>query len=62
MEPIASLPSRNVKYLYGINTLLMIKPDVTKNKITIRKFKDDSVFLLNDAKNILHDKPIKKDV
>ena len=40
----------------------MIKPYVTKNKRTIRTFKDDSVFLLSDAKNILHDKPIKKDM
>ena len=38
----------------------MIKPYVTKNKRTIRTFKDDSVFLLSDAKNILHDKPIEK--
>ena len=62
MEPIASLPSSNVKYLDGINALLMIKPDAAKIKRTIRKFKDDSVFLLNDAKNVLNDKPIKKDM
>ena len=27
----------------------------------IRKLKDDSMFLLNDLENILHDKPIEKD-
>ena len=34
----------------------MIELDVTK---TVRNLKDYSVFILNDMKNNLHDKPIK---
>ena len=32
-----------------------------KTKKTIRKLKVDSVFLLNDVKNILYDKTVEKD-
>ena len=35
----------------------MIEVELTKINKTIRPFKDDSLYLLNDAKNIMQDRP-----
>ena len=53
IEPTSSLPSGNVEYSDEINNQLMIEADVTKKK-SIRKLKDDSVFILNQVEGCVY--------
>ena len=46
-NPTDSFLSGNVDDSYEMNHLLLIEGDVTKNKESIGKLKDDSLFLLN---------------
>ena len=58
-EPTDSLISGNVENLSEINIFLMIEASATKNKDTIGKLKDDSVFLFYHAESSFHDKLIE---
>ena len=53
-----SLQSDNVEDICEINNSLLIEAGVTKKNKKIVQLKDDSVYLLNDAKYILQEKPI----
>ena len=59
-DPTASLISCNVEYLDEIDASLMIEADATKDKESIRKLKDDSMFILNDLESTFYDKPTEK--
>ena len=59
-DPTASLLSDNVGYLDKVFTSLIIEVDVTIQNKTIRKLKDDYVFLFNDMETTFHDKPMVK--
>ena len=54
-----SLQSDNVKDISEIKESLMVEAEVTKNNKTIGKLEYDSLYLLNDAKNILQDKSLE---
>ena len=59
-EPTDSLLSGNVEYSDDIKYSLISAGDVTKNKESNGKFKDDYMFLLNEVKSNFHDKPREK--
>ena len=58
-EDTNSLLSGYVEYSDEINTQFIIEADVTKNKQSIGKMKDNSVFLLKYVESNFHDKPIE---
>ena len=59
-DPTASLLSDNVGYLDKVFTSLIIEVDVTIQNKTIRKLKDDYLFLFNDMETTFYDKPMVK--